>query len=140
MKLVPYIVMQGNAEEAVQFYRKVLDAEAIFVQRFGDMPSAPGHTLPEGMSDKIAHAHLKAGDAELMLYDTFPGSPIQQGNQVTICIQLDNVDKSKRIFALLKEGGQVRHELEETFFSPAFGTVTDKFGVTFTVSTDPQPS
>jgi PhnB protein len=38
----------------------------------------------------------------------------------------------------LQQDGQVNMPLQETSFSPSFGTVTDKFGVTFTIFTQSQ--
>jgi PhnB protein len=38
----------------------------------------------------------------------------------------------------LKQDGQVKMPLQETFFSPAYGIVTDKFGVTFQIYTEGQ--
>jgi PhnB protein len=73
-----------------------------------------------------------------MFSDTPSGSPIQKGKQVTICITSNDVEKSKRIFEALRQGGQVNMPLEETSFSPAFGDVTDKFGVTFQIFTENQ--
>jgi len=43
---------------------------------------------------------------------------------------IDSVEKSKEVFKKLKEGGQVGMPLQETFWSPSYGQVTDKFGVT----------
>jgi PhnB protein len=38
----------------------------------------------------------------------------------------------------LQQGGQVKMPLQETLFSPAYGIVTDKFGVTFQIYTEGQ--
>ncbi|ALS25866.1 glyoxalase/bleomycin resistance protein/dihydroxybiphenyl dioxygenase [Paenibacillus sp. 32O-W] len=42
----------------------------------------------------------------------------------------------EKIFEALREGGQVGMPLQETFWSPAYGIVTDKFGVTFHITTE----
>ena len=61
------------------------------------------------------NAHLKVGDNDLMLSDTFPGQPYQIGSQITVAITIDSVEKSKEVFEKLKEGGQVGMPLQETF-------------------------
>ncbi|MFP3381865.1 VOC family protein, partial [Bacillus sp. SIMBA_069] len=48
----------------------------------------------------------------------------------------DDVEKSKRIFDALQDGGQVHMPLQETHFSPAYGNVKDKFGITFQIFTE----
>ncbi|MED3865061.1 VOC family protein, partial [Priestia megaterium] len=57
------------------------------------------------------------------------------GSQVTVAISIDSIEKSKEVFEKLKEDGQVGMPLQETFWSPSYGQVTDKFGVTWQIST-----
>jgi PhnB protein len=136
LRLSPYLMMNGNAKEAIEFYRSVLGAEVLFSQTFGEMPADPDHPLPAEAKDLISHAMLKVGDSDLMFSDNFPGSPFQSGNQVTICITVGDAEASRRIFGALQEGGQVSMPFMETFFSPGYGIVTDKFGVTFQIFTE----
>jgi PhnB protein len=136
LRLIPYLVMDGNAKEAIQFYEKALDANVLFYQTFGEMPENPEFPLPEEAKDRVAHAMVKVGESDLMFSDTFPGQPIQSGNQVTICISTNDMEKSKQMYEALQQGGQVHMPLQETFFSPAYGIVTDKFGVTFQIYTE----
>jgi PhnB protein len=139
LKLIPYLVMDGNAKEAIQFYEKALGAQVLFSQSFGEMPENPEFPLPADAKDRVSHATVKIGESELMLSDTFPGQPHQSGNQVTICISTDDADKAKRMFEALSDGGQVTMPLQETFFSPAYGSVIDKFGVCFQIFTEGKP-
>lgn len=136
LRLIPYLVMDGNAKEAIQFYEKALDAKILFYQTFGEMPENPEFPLPEEAKDRVSHAMVRVGESDLMFSDTFPGQPHQSGSQVTICISTNDKEKSKRIYEALKQGGHVNMPLQETFFSPAYGIVTDKFGVTFQINTE----
>lgn len=136
VRLIPYLVMNGNAKEAIQFYQKALDAQVLFSQSFGEMPENPEFPLPAEAKDLVSHATIKVGETELMFSDTFPGQPHQIGNQVTICISTNDADQAHRIFEALQEGGQVTMPLQETFFSPAYGNLTDKFGVSFQIFTE----
>lgn len=138
LRLTPYLMMDGNAKEAIRFYEKTLDAQVLFSQTFGEMPENPDFPLPAEAKERIGHAMVKVGESELMFSDIFPGQPFQQGNQVTICISTDSVEKSQQIYEALQQGGQVNMPLEKTFFSPAFGVVTDKFGITFQIYTESQ--
>ena len=136
LKLIPYFVMNGNAKEAIQFYEKVLGAQVLFMQSFGEMPENPEFPLPAEAKDLVSHASIKVGETDLMFSDTFPGQPHQSGNQVTICISTDDAEKAQQMFTALEDGGQVTMPLQETFFSPAYGSVIDKFGITFQVFTE----
>jgi PhnB protein len=142
LKITPCIVMSGNAKEAVHFYEKELEAEVLNIQTYGEMPIP----CPEALKNSVANAILKIGESDLMLFD----APIQSNPtmdkdnipnyenkkvEVTINLSIDSVEKTKRIFNSLQQDGHVIAPLEAVPFSPAFGTVTDKFGVTFILIT-----
>ncbi|AJE50096.1 VOC family protein [Paenibacillus polymyxa] len=135
-RLIPYITLDGNAKEAIEFYEEALDAQLLFIQTFGEMPENPDFPIPAEVKERVGHATLKVGETELMFSDTFPGSPFSSGNQVSICITTDSVEQAKKMFDALQQGGQVGMPLQETHFSPAYGNVTDKFGVTFQMFTE----
>ncbi|MGM0882900.1 MAG: VOC family protein [Bacillota bacterium] len=137
VRLTPYINLEGNAREAIQFYEQALGAEVLSIMTYGDMPEM-SNTFTDDLKNLVAHAKLQVGGTELMFSDAPFGSPIEKGKRVTICISTNDVDESKRIFEALRQDGQVNMPLEETPFSPAFGDVTDKFGVTFQVYTEIQ--
>ncbi|MBT2642430.1 VOC family protein [Bacillus sp. ISL-41] len=134
--IVPYLVTNGNGQEAVKFYQEALGAEVVSLQTFGDMPANPEYPLPEEAKNRVLNAQMNIGDAKLMLSDTFPGHPFQFGSQVTIALMVDNPSEAKTIFEKLLAGGKVTMPLQETFWSPAYGQVTDQFGVEWQVSTE----
>lgn len=136
VRLTPYLVLPGTAAEAIQFYEKALDAQVLFKQTFGEMPANPEFPLADEHKGLIGHAMLQVGESQLMFSDTFPGQPVQTGDHVTICITTKDASKSKQFFDALKEGGTVIMDLHEAFFSPAYGQVKDKFGVTFQLFTE----
>lgn len=130
-----YIRTNGNGKEAVKFYEKALGAEVLGVQTFGDLPENPEFPLPDEAKSRVSHANLRVGQSFLMLSDTFPGESYQLGSQLNIALILNDVEESKEVFEKLQEGGQVLLPLQETPWSPSYGQVTDKFGVTWQVST-----
>lgn len=133
LQLIPYIVLDGKSRDAIQFYEKVFGAEVLGIISFGEMPVNPDFPLSEEAKDRVSHATIKVQDSMLMFSDTFQGQPHQIGNQVTICISLNDVDQAHTLFEALQEGGQVGMPLQKTDFSPAYGIVTDKFGITFQI-------
>lgn len=135
IKLTPYLNMEGNAREAIRFYEQALDAEVLSIITYGDMPEMP-NTHTDALNQLVAHAKLRVGAAELMFSDSPIGTSIPKGKQVTICISTNSVETSKRFFEALEQEGQVNMPFEEAPFSPGFGDVTDKFGVTFQIYTE----
>lgn len=136
VRLNPYLVMNGNAKEAVAFYEKALDAKVVVLQTFADLPPDAHHPVPEALKDRVLHAMLKVGETDLMFSDTNPGMPYQTGNAVTITLTTDDVATTKKFFDALAEGGNVGMPLQQTFWSPAYGQVTDKFQVLWQVTTE----
>lgn len=136
VRLTPYLVFPGIAGEAIAFYEKALDAQVLFKQSYGEMPANPDYPLVEEQKGLISHAMVQVGESQLMFSDSDEGKPIPQGNQVTICITTKDASLSKKYFEGLKEGGTVILDLHEAFFSPAYGQVRDKYGVTFHLFTE----
>lgn len=128
MALQVYFVLNGNAKEAIDFYSGVFGSEAT-TMTFKEAPPQPGYQLPEEAKDRIMHAHLDIEGNKVMFSDTFPGQPYTVGNNITLAIVTEDLDKLQRYYDQLKEGGKVGMELQETFWSKAYGQVTDKFGV-----------
>lgn len=131
----PYIITNGNGQEAVKFYEDALEAEVLELQTYADLPPNPEYPLPEEAKNLIVHCNMKIGTTFLMLSDNFPSEPYQIGDQVNIALLFDNVEKSKVAFEKLSEGGEVVMPLQETPWSPSFGQVKDKYGVKWQIST-----
>lgn len=134
IRLNPYLNFDGTTKEAVYFYEKVLGGKVMGIMTFGDMPSDPNHPLPDEMKDRVMHAHLKVGDYDLMFSDTYPGMPFQPGDTIQLAIHPTDESRAKEIFGALEDGGHVIMPLQKTDWSPLYGIVKDKFGVTFQVN------
>jgi PhnB protein len=94
-------------------------------------PPPPGQG-PYGEPDKIMHASFKIGDTQVMASDGMcQGKPSFQGFSLSITVP--NEAEADKKFAALGNGGQVQMPLTKTFFSPKFGMVADKFGVSWMV-------
>lgn len=131
--LTPFLEMNGSANEAIDFYVKALGAKVVYMLRFGDMPENSESSLSLEKKNLINYAVLKIGESELQLSDNITGNNYQKGQQVTIVVQTDDKEQATQYFEALKEGGQVNVSLQANFFSPAYGNITDKFGVMFRI-------
>lgn len=133
--LIPFLEMSGSANEVIDLYVKALDAEVTSMLRFGDMPENPEAPLSPEKKNWVNYAVLKIGDSELQITDHVTGSTYEKGTQITIVVQTDDKEKAAQYFEALKQGGRVNVPLQASFFSPAYGNVTDKFGITFRILT-----
>lgn len=129
MSLQTYINFDGNCREAVEYYADVFGTEEPRIMTFGETPAEPEITLNENTSNLVLHAKLNIKGTEVMFSDVFPGSAFNVGNNISLAVICDNIDEVKRLFNRLKEGGSVDMELQETFWSKCYGSLTDKFGV-----------
>ena len=97
----------------------------------GPQPSSPG-MVPPGSEDKVMHASFRIGDTTVMASDgRCLGKPNFQG--FALSITAADEAQADRTFAALADGGQVQMPLGKTFFSPRFGMLTDRFGVSWMV-------
>ena len=133
MQVQPYLFFDGRCEEAIEFYRRVLSAEVTMLMRFKDSPEpAPPGMHPPGSENKIMHASLRIGEATVMASDgRCMGKPSFQG--FSLSLDVPSEAEADRLFAALGEGGQVQMPLGKTFFSPRFGMVADRFGVSWMI-------
>ncbi|MDG0794654.1 VOC family protein [Cohnella ginsengisoli] len=128
---VPFIQLDGRAKEAIDFYVEALGAEVTFSQTFGAGPGESDNSMSEAVKDRIAHSELKIGEAQLMVADSEPGKSPREGDLLTVCITTPDVEQATRMYHALREGGEMITPLSAFHFSPAYGVVKDKFGVTF---------
>ncbi len=138
MKIEPYLFFDGRCEEAIEFYRKTLGAEVTMLMRFKDSPEPmPADRMPPGSENKVMHANLRIGGANIMASDgRCQGRPNFQGFALSLGVA--NEADAERVFSALSDGGQVQAPLEKTFFSPRFGMVADRFGVSWMVIVEAQ--
>jgi PhnB protein len=125
-----YLFFGGNCRDAFTRYQQIFGGELVLLP-MSDVPQE--QPVPPEQADLIIHAALTNGDALLMGSDdptTDSFGPVQ-GMQVSYSAP-DAAD-AKRVFDALAEGGQASQPLIETFFSPAFGMVTDRFGTPWMV-------
>ena len=130
MQVQPYLFFDGRAEEALEFYRAKLGAEVQMLMRFKESPEPMPGNAPPG--DKVMHASFRIGETAIMASDgNCAGRPSFQG--FSLSLNAPDEAAARRLFGALAEGGQVQMPLAKTFFSPAFGMVADRFGVSWMV-------
>ncbi len=126
----PYLFFDGRCEEALEFYRQALGAEVKMLMHFKDSPE-PNQCVP-GADDKVMHANFQIGQTQIMASDgRCEGKLNFQGFALSLSVSTEA--EADRFFAALADGGQVQMPLTKTFFSPRFGMVADRFGVSWMI-------
>jgi PhnB protein len=108
MAFHPYLFFSGTCREAFTRYQEVFGGELVLM-RMGDTPDAPP--------------------------DADPDDGPKTGFSVTFTSP--DIDEVRRIYDALADGGKATQPLIETFFSPAFGMCTDRFGVPWMFTAEP---
>ncbi|MPM46594.1 hypothetical protein SDC9_93299 [bioreactor metagenome] len=140
--LFPYLNFDGNAKEAMHYYVEALDGELLGMTTFGEAPkddsaAAEEFSLPPGVEDLVMNAQIKLKNgAMLMISDVFPGMHFQPGNHISLTLTYDDVEEARTVFNRLAEGGSIGMELQQTFWSPLYGSLTDRYGVEWQISVD----
>ena len=117
MRVEPYVYFQGHCEEALDFYRGAIGADATVFARF---------------EDRVAHAVLRVGDTVVLASDgQGAGQPDFSGFSLSLTASDDA--SAERLFSALSDGGNVQVPMAATPFASRLGLVADKFGVPWMV-------
>ncbi len=131
--ITPYLSFGGRCDEALEFYRKALGAEIEMVMRFSDSPQPPPPEMrTPGYEKRIMHASFRVQGAPLMASDGCDDKAKFDGFRLSLCLPTEAA--ARRAFDALADGGSVEMPLGQTFWSPCFGMVTDRFGLGWMVT------
>ena len=133
MHLIPYLNFDGTCAEAFRLYERVLGGKLDLLTN-ADSPMAD--QMPPEAGNRIMHAYLAAGDAQLMGSDAPPGQFVKpQG--IFVSINLEDPARGEKIFTELAKGGSVIMPYEKTFWAERFGMLVDRFGTPWMVNAGP---
>jgi PhnB protein len=123
-QLNPYLTFDGNARQAMEFYRSVLGGE-LKISTFGEF----GNPDP-AVADLVMHADLRSDRGyHLMASDTAPGMTLNPGNNVTVSLSGDPGEGLEEIWNRLADGGEVQVPFEKQMWGDTFGQCRDRFGI-----------
>ncbi len=140
MKISPYLVFNGQAEEAARYYADILGGRVENFYRFRDMPPTEGvPPIPEEYADLIMHCCIDGGAGfpcgTMSIADTLPSDPRTFGNGGHILtLSVDSSDQADSIFARLAADAQkIACPIQETFYAKRYGELVDKYGVLWAI-------
>ena len=131
MQLNPYLVFNGNCEEAFQTYSKILGGQIEGIFKWGGTPIES--SVSPDWKNKVMHASVRIGNDVLMGVDE-PQERYQQPRGISISIHVTEIAEAERIFKALADNGNVHMALQETFWAQRFGVLTDRFGIPWMIN------
>lgn len=138
MKIVTSLSFSGQCREAFEFYRSILGGE-IQAYPFGDGPA----DMPVGpeYKDWLMHGWLELPDGQAIMGADMPPQFApnidKPKNGFDVTYHSDDIAECRRVYEALCEGGQAVMPFGETFWSPGYGNLVDKFGIPWMVNAIP---
>ena len=133
----PYLMFNGNCEEAFLFYKSVFGGEFPYIGRYKDAPAEEGEKLSEEQENRIMHVSLPIGNTILMGSDSHPRyGDVSFGDNFSISINVESTEEADKIFNGLSAGAKIEMPLNKTFWGAYFGMLKDKFGIGWMVNFD----
>jgi PhnB protein len=127
MKIIPSFTFDGNAEEAMNFYKDALGGEITGTMRYRDMP---GSEASPDSANKVVHGELKFNDSSMYFNDFFFEGGVTSGNRLEINLDCDSAEQLKMFYDGLKTGAlNITMEPQDTFWGAYYAQLTDKYGV-----------
>ena len=132
MNLTSYLIFNGQAEEAANFYADVLGGKIENLYRYDSMPAQPGMPeIPDDFKQKVLHCGISFPGGTMSAADTMPGDPRSFGNGGhMLTLMCDSIAHTESVYAKICNGSQkIMCELGETFFAKRYAEVIDRYGV-----------
>ena len=132
MEFTPYLNFNGTCAEAFNFYQQVLGGTIEMMQTHGESPMKDH--VPSAWHDKVIHACLKVDGQSIMGSDA-PAEHFAPAQGMYVSVGVESATEGARVFAALAHGGRVTMPFAQTFWSPGFGMVVDRFGTPWMINT-----
>ena len=131
MKCDVYLAFDGNCEEAMLFYKDILDGEFQVMMRYKDGP--PEYSKPE-IENKIMHLTMTFGHGCVLRGSDSFHIPLNKGNNFHVSVLADDEEQGYAIFKGLSEKATITMPYNDVFWGGKFGSLVDKFGIQWMVS------
>ncbi|MCM3268017.1 VOC family protein [Paenibacillus elgii] len=123
-KIVIFLMFEGKAEEAMNFYITLFDrSEIISMQQYGPNEAGAEGTVVQALFSLNGQV-FRCIDSSVKHNFTFTPS-------MSLYVTCDTEAEIERVFGRLSDGGSVLMPLGAYPFSEKFGWVQDKFGVSW---------
>ncbi|MFD8020846.1 VOC family protein [Streptomyces lavendulae] len=132
-KITTFLMFEGRAEEAMNLYTSLFeDSGIIDVVRYG--AEGPGE---EGT---VVKATFSLAGQRLMCIDSHVKHDFGFTPSVSLFVECGSVAEIDRLYGALAEGGEELMPLDSYGFSPRFGWLNDRFGVSWQLNLPADPA
>lgn len=125
MKLNPYLIFYGNAQDVIDFYTNALGGEVTMIQRYSDSPMPS----EEDWKDKVMHSRFEFDGNLIMISDSFKEGAVHFNGNIQLSVEVESMERINEVFEKMSAGGEVTMPLQDMFWGARFGMLKDKFGV-----------
>ena len=128
MSTVIHLNFRGDAREALEFYRSVSGGELTIV-RYQDL----GGAEDPAQNEQVVWGQVVDGNGfHVMAYDVQSSRAWDRGiDPFFVALRGATVEEITTIWDALAEGATIREPLGPAAWGPAYGMLTDRFGVTW---------
>ncbi len=131
IELVPYLQFQGDCEEALNFYKDVLDGRIEIASRYDN----PAMNAPDDFKNKILHARFMFGRFTMFASDVMSKKMNEAlRSNISISLGLHDEELAKDIFERLSIGGEINIPFKKQFWGDWHGNFSDRFGIHWMVN------
>ena len=136
--LNPYLIFNGNCEEAFLFYKSVFGGEFPYVGKFKDMPSTDGKAMNPEDAERIMHISLPINGGSILMGSdsTSQSGDVVLGANISLSINAASRTEADALFNGLSSDGTIIIPMEHTFWGAYFGMFVDKFGIHWMINFD----
>jgi PhnB protein len=128
-RLNPYIGFDGNARQAMEFYKDVFGGE-LTVNTFGEFGTQDSRD-----ADKVMHSQLDTDRGFTLMASDAPSEMTPDpGGNITISLSGEDGSELRGYWDKLSDGGNVTMPLEKQMWGDEFGMCTDRFGTPWMVN------
>ncbi len=124
-KLIPYLIISGQCEQALRFYQDCFGGDIVFLQKYAQT----NYSVSADFKDKVAHAEFKSDQINFYASDGFEDQQVKVGDNVAFSINFSDGAEQKSIFDRLKVGGRVTMDFSETSANSMLATLIDQYGI-----------
>lgn len=123
-KVTPFLMFQGNAEEAMNYYTSIIEeSEIIRISRYGANEA--------GEEGSVMQAAFTLKGTEYLCIDSNIKHEFSFTPSFSLFITCDTEEEIDELYEKLIDGGEALMALDNYGFSKKFGWIVDKFGVSW---------
>ncbi|MGN4422860.1 VOC family protein [Bacillus cereus group sp. MYBK30-1] len=123
-KITTFLMFEGNAEEAMNFYTSLFDqSEIVSISRYDANGS--------GKEGTVIHATFTLNGQEFMCIDSFVKHDFTFTPAMSLYVTCETEEEIETVFNKLAQDGAILMPLGSYPFSKKFGWLNDKYGVSW---------